>query len=88
MCDFSSPCTDLWEGDDIVQIPTSAWFRVEDRWSVFVIDARRERIQGVKPGCRAGLVTQIAEGLSPGDIIITHPGDRVRDGVRVAADVR
>lgn len=78
----------LWEGDDIVQIPTSALFREAGRWSVFVIDDARARLRHVDLGRRAGLVTQVAEGLTPGDIVITHPGDRVRDGVRVAADVR
>lgn len=74
----------LWEGKSVVQVPTSALFRSDGRWAVFVVvDAARAQQRRVEVGRRSGMVTQILEGLTPGEIVITHPGDRIRDGVRV-----
>lgn len=78
----------LWEGEDILQIPTSALFRDSGAWSVFVVEDGRAVVRAVEPGRRAGLVTQIVEGLRDGEVVITHPGDRVTGGVRVAPELR
>ncbi|UHD17646.1 efflux RND transporter periplasmic adaptor subunit [Thiocapsa bogorovii] len=78
----------LWEGDDVVQIPTSALFRYRDRWAVFVADQGRARLRLVEVGRRSGLWTQITMGLEPDDIVVTHPGDRVHDGAHIAAEIR
>ncbi len=76
----------LWQGEDVLQVPTSALFRHDDRWSVFVVEDGRARIRGVEPGRRAGLVTEIRDGLAVEEVVVTHPGDRVADGVRVRPD--
>lgn len=78
----------LWEGDDVLQIPTSALFRHDDRWAVFVIRDGRARIRHVGTGRRSGLRTQITEGLEAGETVITHPSDRVADGTAVDIDLR
>ena len=76
----------VWHGEDVLQVPTSALFRHGDAWSVFVVSNGRAERRTVAPGRRAGLVTEIRDGLATGDIVITHPGDRVGDGVRVRVD--
>lgn len=76
----------LWEGDDVLHIPTSALFRSNDQWHVFVVDNGRAHPRAVETGRRAGLRTQITDGLAEGDVIITHPGDRIADGTRVRLD--
>jgi HlyD family secretion protein len=76
----------LWEGEDVVQVPISALFRKDDAWNVFVVDNGRARERPVEVGRRSGLWTQILAGLEPDEVVITHPGDRVVDGVRVATD--
>ncbi len=78
----------LWEEDDVVQVPTSALFRDEDEWAVFVVAEGKAVLRPVAPGRRSGLWTQIGEGLEPGEVVITHPGDRITDGTRVEADIR
>ncbi|QVL50881.1 MAG: HlyD family efflux transporter periplasmic adaptor subunit [Thiocapsa sp.] len=78
----------LWEGEDVVQIPTSALFRHLDRWAVFIADQGRARLRTVEVGRRSGLWTQITMGLEPGEIVVTHPGDRVHDGARIETEVR
>ncbi|MFW2134563.1 efflux RND transporter periplasmic adaptor subunit, partial [Ectothiorhodospira haloalkaliphila] len=73
----------IWEGEDVVHIPTSALFRDQDRWAVFVAEDGRARLRSVEPGRRSGLRTQVESGLEPGERVITHPGERVQDGVKV-----
>lgn len=78
----------LWEGEDVLQIPTSALFRHKDRWAVFLAESGRARLREVEIGRRSGLWTQITAGLAPGEMVLTHPGERVREGRRIAVDTR
>lgn len=74
----------LWEGQDVLQVPTSALFRAGERWAVYVVETGRARQREVAVGRRSGLAAQITAGLANGERVVTHPGDRVQDGVRVA----
>jgi len=73
----------IWEGKNVLQVPASSLFRKGEGWAVFVVDGGRARIRPVKIGHRNGLTAEITEGLSEQDRVISHPDDRVRDGVRV-----
>ncbi len=73
----------LWAGKDVLQLPTSALFRHNEGWAVFALQGGRARLTPVKTGQRAGLATQVLSGLSAGEKVITHPDDRLKDGVRV-----
>jgi len=76
----------VWEADDVIQVPTSALFRLEGEWSVYVVENGHARMRAVERGRVSGLSSQVISGLQPGDVIITHPGDRIADGVRVRPD--
>ncbi len=76
----------LWEADDVLQIPTSALFRHGDRWHAYVVKDGRAHRRPVEPGRRSGLWSQIHSGLEAGDQVVTRPGDRVEDGVRIRAE--
>lgn len=78
----------VWEGNNVIQTPTSALFRIDEGWAVFVIEDERARLRPVEIGRRAGLITQVKSGLERGEKIITHPGDRISDGVRVTTEIR
>ncbi len=73
----------LWEGDDVLQLPTSALFRQGEGWAVFAIEGGRARLTPVKIGERAGLRTQLLSGLDAGAKLVSHPDETIRDGVRV-----
>jgi HlyD family secretion protein len=74
----------LWQDEGVLQVPASALFRNADSWAVFAIADGKARLTNVTTGHSNGLTTEIVTGLSSGDVIITHPDDRIEDDVRVA----
>ncbi|MGR9108301.1 MAG: efflux RND transporter periplasmic adaptor subunit [Gammaproteobacteria bacterium] len=96
--DFTSPATQwsrlgdgyridarfvLWHEENVLQVPASSLFRVDEGWALFRVGNGRARQRIVKIGQRNGLVAQILDGLTEGESIINHPSDEVEDGVRV-----
>lgn len=73
----------IWEDDNVLQVPTSALFRTERGWAVFVVEEGRATRQAVRVGHQTGLSAQITEGLSEGDRVIVHPGSEIEDGAKV-----
>ncbi|HMB90052.1 MAG TPA: efflux RND transporter periplasmic adaptor subunit [Rhodothermales bacterium] len=73
----------LWEGEDALQIPTSALFRHGNGWAVFVMEDGEARRRPVEVGHRNGLTAQIADGLTEGEAVIVHPSDEIEDGGQV-----
>ncbi len=72
-----------WRGDNVLQVPLSALFREDGDWHVFKVqEGFAERVP-VTIGRRNSNAAQILSGLSPGDLVITHPGDRVQNGVEI-----
>jgi HlyD family secretion protein len=74
----------VWEAADVMKVPTSALFRREGAWSVFVVDGGRACRRAVEIGQRSALEAQVLQGLDEGARVIVHPSDQVEDGVRVA----
>jgi HlyD family secretion protein len=73
-----------WSGENLLQIPTSALFRSGDEWAVFTVSQNRARRQSVGIGHQSGLFTEIVSGLNEGDLVITHPDERIEDGVKIS----
>lgn len=73
----------LWEGADVLQLPTSALFRNGAGWAVFAVEGGRARLTPVETGQRAGLTTEVRSGLAAGTRVVSHPDDALSDGVRV-----
>lgn len=71
----------LWEGRDVISVPENALFRRGEGWAVFVADGGRVRLRQVKVGQRNGTRAQVLEGLQPGEQVIIHPGESVKEGV-------
>jgi HlyD family secretion protein len=75
----------LWEADVVVAVPLTALFRDGERWAAFVVNGGRAELRHVDLGQTNGLTAEIRSGIEPGESVVVHPSDRVRDGVRVAA---
>jgi HlyD family secretion protein len=73
----------IWEGTNVLQVPASALFRRGDGWALFTAEKRRARLHVVEVGYRNGLAAEIVSGISDGTIVIIHPDDALKDGVRV-----
>ncbi len=76
----------LWAGEDVLQIPASALFRAGGAWQVFVVENQRLSQRSVEPGRQGELRTQILSGLTAGERVVTHPGDRLADGLSVVIE--
>ncbi|HVY46824.1 MAG TPA: HlyD family efflux transporter periplasmic adaptor subunit, partial [Minicystis sp.] len=74
----------VWQADDVTKAPVGAVFRRGDAWAAFVVDAGRARLVPVEVGHRGETEVEILAGLAPGATVVVHPGDRVKDGARVA----
>jgi HlyD family secretion protein len=73
----------VYEDPAAVQVPTSALLRNIDGWAVLVIDDGVAHHRPVTIGRRGARAVQIADGVAPGELLVVHPSDRVRDGTKV-----
>ena len=73
----------VWEEPDVLKVPTSSLFRDGRQWAVFNVDGDRAHLRTIEIGRQNGLEAQIISGLEQGDQIVTHPSDKVADGVKV-----
>ena len=73
----------LWEGADVLQAPTSAFFRSQGGWATFLAGEKTVTLTPVEIGRRGGLNTEILAGLQAGDRIVPHPSDALADGALV-----
>ncbi len=75
----------VWRGDDVVRVPQGAVFRRGDAWAVFTVEHDVAHLVPVGIGHRGDTEVEVTSGLAPGATVAVHPGDRVKDGVRVEA---
>lgn len=69
--------------DNVVKVPVSALFREGGQWAVFVVADGRAVRRAVQLVRRGELEAVAGKGLEPGEKVIVHPGDAIRDGDRV-----
>jgi HlyD family secretion protein len=74
-----------WSGTGVVRVPSTALFRSGARWAVFAVRAGAARLVPVELGPTDGDFTVIERGLAPGEVVVSHPSDLIREGVRVRA---
>jgi HlyD family secretion protein len=72
-----------WQADAVLKVPTSALFRENARWAVYLIQDGRARLTSVEIGHQNGQEAEVRAGLGEGDEVIVHPGDTIADGTRV-----
>ncbi|MES3008680.1 MAG: efflux RND transporter periplasmic adaptor subunit [Pseudomonadota bacterium] len=64
-------------------VPTSAMFRRDSGWHVFVIEDDMARLRAVDVGERSAEYAEILGGLQEGERVVIFPSDVVADGVLV-----
>jgi HlyD family secretion protein len=75
----------LAESEDVLKVPLTALFRDGANWAVFVRESGRGTLRHVSLGKSNGVETEVTTGLAENDVVVLHPSDRVRDGVRIGA---
>ena len=75
----------LWQSSRVLKAPQGAVFRYHEHWAVFRIDRGTAHLIPVQIGHRGETDVEILSGLEAGMTLAVHPGDRVKDGVRVEA---
>ncbi len=73
----------VWEGNDVVRVPSTALFRTGERWAVFRVSNGRAHKVPVELGATDGTWTVATSGLDGGDEVITQPSDAIEDRTRV-----
>jgi HlyD family secretion protein len=85
----------VWEGDNILQIPAGALFRMGNKagvdkaahegnnWACYVIERGRAKRRMVNIGRRSGLHVEITAGLTEGERVLLYPGQDIVEGTRV-----
>jgi HlyD family secretion protein len=73
----------LWQGENVVKVPQGAVFRHGNGWAVFRVDDSVARLAQIRIGHRGETEAEVVSGLPVGAAVAVHPGDRVKDGVKV-----
>lgn len=80
----------LWEGKNILKVPTSALFRDGSRWSLYTIEDGVAHRRPVKIGRMNPFEAEVTGGIQEGSRVIVHPPDKLSDGgdVEIRGDAR
>lgn len=80
----------VWEGSQVLSVPTSAAFRTAEGWQVFVVDAGRAHLRSVALGHRNERFAEVTSGLDEGEVVVVFPPEALEDGgpVRDGGDTR
>ena len=76
-------CIVTWTGEDVLNVRTSAIFRRDVSWTVFVVENDRAVRQRIEIGPRSAGAVKVPGGLSEGERVILYPSAEIRRWVRV-----
>ena len=72
-----------WNAAKALVVPVGALFRAGDQWAVFVVQDGTAQTRPVEIGHRNNRIAEVLSGLRPGDQVVLHPSDRIKDRVAV-----
>ncbi|BCU76195.1 HlyD family efflux transporter periplasmic adaptor subunit [Luteolibacter sp. LG18] len=73
----------VWHGEDIPVVPSGALFREGNAWKTFAFRGGKAAKVTLEVGHTDGRLTEVTSGLVPGDEVLLHPPDTVKDGTEV-----
>lgn len=77
----------VWEAEGALRLPSSALFRVDGQWSVFVERAGVAVLSSVEIGHDNGLQAEVLGGVEAGDMVIIYPSSAVQNESSIARRV-
>lgn len=74
----------IWSGNDVLKTPISSLFRCgQSAWCAFVVDQGKAQRRPVTIGHRNDREAEVHQGLQPGETVILHPTEQIKDGSQV-----
>lgn len=70
--------------ENALKVKTSALFREQNRWAVFVLNDESVKLAFVEIGKRNDQEAEVLKGLEEGQVVVLHPGDNLVDGALAA----
>lgn len=77
----------VWQAEDTLIVPSSALFRNNDAWSVFIVADGLAVMREIEIGPNNGIEAQVTNGLSDGDRVILYPSSGLSEGMSVTERV-
>ena len=68
----------------VLRVPAGAVFRHGDGWAAYLVEDGRARLASVVLGSRSDAEVEVQQGLSERAVVVVHPSERVKSGVKVA----
>lgn len=75
----------VWDSPHVLRVPSSALFKQDQHWAVFVVEGDRARLREVDFGRSNDEHAEVLSGLREGERVVIYPSDRVEDGALVKA---
>ena len=72
-----------WQGNDVLQVPMSAMFRVDGGWGVYLMKDGLAHLAKLEIGHINRREAEVLSGLSVGDKVVLHPSDRITEGAKL-----
>ena len=73
----------IWEGGNVLKVPSSSLFRYGDEWSIFIIEDGKALRRDVEVGRRSAFEVEILRGIDEGAQVILHTTNEIEDGASV-----
>lgn len=73
----------VWRREQALVLPLSALYRDAEGWRCYVVEAGLAVPRRLEIGERNDFEVEVLGGVSEGEVVILHPGDRVREGTMV-----
>ncbi|MEY8118843.1 efflux RND transporter periplasmic adaptor subunit [Falsihalocynthiibacter sp. BN13B15] len=77
----------VWEEEDVLTVPASALFRVQDKWATYVVVDGVIETRILRIGQNNGLSAQVLDGLAEGGTVVLYPSTGLTDGTKVTQRV-
>jgi HlyD family secretion protein len=76
----------LWSAESVLTVPSTSLVPTDEGWGVYVIEGGRATLRFVTLGQIGARAAEVVQGIRSGELIISHPDERIREGVRVASN--
>ena len=73
----------LWTAESALAVPSTSLVPTDEGWGVYVVERGRAKLRMVSLGHAGARAVEVLTGIGAGDVVISHPDERIREGTRV-----